>query len=185
MEFAAFVAGVGLGEIDAELGSAGGDVFFALVDEGTVEGNFFVGAFGDGGGHGGHEGLAAIGVDGVVAGVGGDGEGAGAGAFGEAGGDGEHDAIAEGDDGLLHGKLFVVAIGNFAAGFEKIGGEELVHETEGNRFVPEAEIGAVGFGEGDFAVVVLGAVIEADAGEHGAGGGGVVKGDDGIHPAAH
>jgi hypothetical protein len=77
----------------------GGDAGFVGGDEGSEELDAGVGAVFHGVGHGEHEGFAAIGVDGVVAGVGGDDESMGVAGFCEACGDGEHDAIAEGEGG--------------------------------------------------------------------------------------
>lgn len=88
VDFATFVAGPGVGEVDGEFGSSLCDVFFAEVDEGAEDGDVGVGAGGDGLGHGGEEVFATVGVDGVVAGVGSDDEAFGSDAFGVAGGDG-------------------------------------------------------------------------------------------------
>ncbi len=180
----AFVAGPGFGVVDVEAMAEGGDGGFVEVDEGAEEFDAGVGAFGHGGGHGVHEGFAAVGVDGVVAGMGGDDEGFGAAAFGEAGGDGEHDAVAEGDDGALHGFLGVMAVGDFAAGLKEVGGEELVDEGEWDDVVVEAaEVIAVPGGEGDFFGVVFGAVVKADGADDVVVLAGPVEGGDGIHAA--
>ncbi len=95
--------------------------------------------------------------------MGGDDEAVGALGFGEASGDGEHDAIAEGDDGLLHGFLFVMPVRDVAAGGEEVRLEVVGHEAEGDGGVVDAEVVAMPLGHGDFPGIVFRAVIEAEA----------------------
>ncbi len=182
--FASFITGPGLGEIDVQFRAAADDGGFVEIDEGAEELDFRVGAFFDRGGHGLHEVFAAIGVDRVVSAVGADDNAVDFEAFGESGGGGEHDAVAEGDDGLAHVFLGVVAFGNFAAGGEEIGGEEVADEAELEDFVGEVELLGVVDGEGDFAVVVFGAVIAGDDGRHLVTLDGVVERDGRIHSSA-
>lgn len=180
----AFVAGPGFAVVDVEAVAEPGDGGFVEVDEGAEQFDTGVGAFGHGGGHGVHEGFAAVGVDGVVAGVGGDDEGVRATTFSKAGGDGEHDGVAKGDDCALHGFLGVVAVGNLTAGLEEIGGEELVDEGKRNDVVVDpAEVIAMPGGEGDFFGVVLRAVVKADGADDFVVLTGPVEGGDGIHAA--
>ena len=74
VEVAAFVARPCLGEGDAQFGTAAYDVGLCPVDEGANELDLFPVGEADGGGHGIGELVAAVGVDGVVAGVGGVGD---------------------------------------------------------------------------------------------------------------
>lgn len=173
-----------MGVVDVEFGSACGDVFFAKRDEGAEDLDVGVGACGDGLRHGGEEVFAAVGVDGVVTGVGGDDEAFGADAFGEASGDGEEDAVAEGDDGALHVVFLVVAFGDVAAGLEEVALEELVHEGEVGGVEGDAGLLCLPAGHGEFFGVVLGGVVDAKAGDDiMAFRQGVPEGDGGVHTA--
>ena len=182
MEVVAFVAGPSVGEVDVEIATNGGDVFFANVDEGAQHLDVGVGAGGNGLRHGGEEVFAAVGVDGVVTGVGGDDEAFGADTFGKAGGDGKKDAVAEGDDGALHVFLLVVAFGDVSAGLKEVTFEESVHKGEVSGV--EGNSGLVGLpsGHGEFFGVVFGGVVDAEAGDHFVlGGEGMPESDGGIH----
>ena len=85
-------------------------------------------------------------------------------AFGETGGDGEHDAVAERHHRLLHGCRLVMPVGNLAPRPEQRGGEEPVNKVERDHLVRHPEGVCVLGGEGNFAMIVFGAVIEAQHG---------------------
>jgi len=78
------------------------------MDEGALELHGGVGAEAEGGGHGDHEAFAANRGRWRDRRLRGDDDGGGAAAFGQAAGDREKDAVAKGDDGLLHGSLRLV-----------------------------------------------------------------------------
>ena len=184
VNFSALVAGPGAGEVDAQFVAAGGDVFLAHGNEGAHQFEIDVGALLDGVGHGLHEFLPAVGVDGVVSRVGGDDEAVGFTAFSEAGSDGEHDAIAEGNHGGFHVGFLVVAFRDVAPGLEEVGFEEVVDEVEFDGLVRDAELLTVPGCKGDFAVVVFRPVVEGNSGGDFVLPGGVVEGGDGVHAAA-
>ena len=85
-------------------------------------------------------------------------------AFGETGGDGEHDAVAERHHRLFHGRRLVMPVGNLTSRPEQRGGKEPVHKVERDHLVRHPEDVRVLGGEGNFAVIVLCAIIEAQHG---------------------
>lgn len=105
-------------------------------------------------------------------------------AFRVAGGNRQHDAVAERDDGLLHGFLGVMSIRYVAAGLEEVRFEEFIHESQGNRVMRNTLSLGMDSGKGDFAGVVLRPVVERKAFDHFVVEQGVVKGGDRIHAAA-
>jgi len=102
----------------------------------------------------------------MIAGMRGDDHGLRTGAFGETGGDGEHDAVAERNDGLFHRFLGMVAVRNRAAGAEQIGFEKTVHEIQRDDMMGDSMAHRMQFRERDLAGVVLGPIVEGQAGEH-------------------
>ena len=111
----ALVAGPGHAVVHAEAGADTGNASLVQADERPQQFDARVGALGHGDGHAQHEGLAAVGVNGVVAGVRGDDQRLRAAALGQAGGDGEHDAVAKGHHRALHVFLRVMPVRDLAA----------------------------------------------------------------------
>ena len=120
----------------------------------------------------------------MIARVRGDHQALGADAFRVAGGDGEHDAVAERDDGLLHRLFRVMALRDVAAGLEKVGFEQAVHEIERDHLMENAGPISVEFRKRNLARVVLRAVVEGQASGHLVRAEHLVKRGDRIHPAA-
>ena len=120
----------------------------------------------------------------MIAGVGGDDHAIGCDAFGESRCDGQHDAVAEGHDGLFHRLLGVVAIRNPAAGSQKIGFEQAVHEIERDGVMGDAVSIRMEFSKRNLAGVVFRAVIEGQAGNDVMGCKRLVKHGHRIHTAA-
>lgn len=140
----AFVAGVGVLEGDAKVFAKKGDVALGEVAERGEHADAFVGAGLDGGVYGRNEAGAAIGVDGVVAGVVGDEDGVKAVAFGKAGGHGKHYAVAERHDGALHIALVIFPVGDRLSTLEDAALEILPYEFQGNNHMPDSQPLAVG-----------------------------------------
>ena len=184
MRFSADITGPGGGVVHTEFGSAAGDAGLGHGDEGADDFHFRVGAEADGVGHGFHEVLAAVGIDRVVAGVGGDDEAVRFQAFRKSGGDGEHDAVAKWHDGPFHRLLFVVSLRNFTTRLQQVGREHLANESQPDFPVRHTQSGCVVRGEGNLAVVVFGPVVKADGADDFVTPMGLVKRGDGIHPAA-
>ena len=105
---------VGLGE-----GSVGGEYLDAVV-----------GAMLHGCRHGVDKRLAAVGVDGVIAGMVGNHNSVQAVALSDSTGDGQHDAVAEGHDSCLHVFVIVVALGDSIGALEQCALEVAMHEVE-------------------------------------------------------
>ena len=162
MFFAAFVAGVGEGVVDAEFLAAEGDVAFGDVAVGGDDADAVVGAGPGRTVEGFHEFGTAVGVDGMVAGVVRDHDGVQVAAFGQARGDGEHNAIAERDDSGFHVVIGIGALGDLASGEEEVAAEVFADEIEGYDQVGNAEDAAILFRTGDFPGVVLRTVVEGD-----------------------
>ena len=156
----AFVAGVGVGKVDPEGGTGGGDFCLGVVDEGAQDLELGVGAEMDGVCHGGHEVFSAIGVEGVVAVVGGNDDGFRAVAFRDTGGDGQEDTVAEGDDGLLEVFLCVVAGGDGICAAEQGAGEMLRDGGDVYLMIGDAEMLCLPACAGELASGVVAAVIE-------------------------
>jgi len=113
VEIAAFVAGPGLSEGHAELGTAAHDVGLCPIDERADQRDLFpVGQF-DGHSHGVGKLVAAVGIDGVVARVGGVGDLLSFNREGVPGRNREKDHVPIGHDGALHRFLGVVPLGDF------------------------------------------------------------------------
>lgn len=113
---AAFVAGPGLGKGHPQFGAAAHDIGLGPIDEGADELNGGPVSEADGLGHGVGEGVAAVGVDCVVAGVGRVGDLPGLDGEGVASGERQEDHIAVGHHGALHRLLGVVPLGHFDLG---------------------------------------------------------------------
>lgn len=184
MDLATLVAGPGLGEVHPQFVPSGGDVLLSYGNEGADHLDPRVGALTNRLGHGSHELLPAVRVNGVIPRMRGDDEPLGPPALGKSGGDGEHDAVSERDDSGLHGGLLVVSVGDLSSRSEEIGTEEFIHESKGDGLVRDPEKPCLVLGKGDLLVVVLGAVVEADGTQDLVLPGGMVKGDDGIHSSA-
>lgn len=135
VEVAAFVARPCLGEGHAELGTAAYDVGLCPVDEGANELDLFPVGEADGDSHGIGELVAAVGVDGVVAGVGGVGDLVGPDREGVASGDGEEDHVSIGHNGAFHRFLGIVPLGDldFGGGQATSGEERLNRGKVGGR----------------------------------------------------
>ncbi|SPE56927.1 hypothetical protein SBV1_260022 [Verrucomicrobia bacterium] len=179
---AAFVTGPGFREIHPELMTAPGYLGLRTVDERAEDFDVGVRSEADRIGNRPHEILTAVRVDGVVAGVGRDDESLGLDRFGKAAGDREHDPVPERDNSLLHLSLFVMALGNGAARFEQVGLEKLAHKIEWDDPVRNSQPLAVEGREGDFLVVVFGAVIEAERADDLVSCVGFVERGDRVHP---
>ena len=112
MNVAALVAGPCFLKGQAEFRAAAHDVGFGPVDEGAAELDRAPVAESDGFGHGVGKFVAAIGVDRVVAAVGGVSDLFGADREGVPGGDGEQDHVSIRHDGGFHRLLGVVPFGD-------------------------------------------------------------------------
>lgn len=77
------------------------------VDERAQDAQAGIGSQANGFRHGGHEFLPAVRIDAMVPGMGRNDELLRPAAFRNPGGDGQEDAVAEGDDGLLH-QFFII-----------------------------------------------------------------------------
>ena len=178
------IAGPGSGVVDVEFMPQTGNRRFVQSDEGAKQLDPGVSAFTHSGGHGLHEGLPAIWVNGMVTSVGRNQEAIRTPAFRESGGDREHDGVAERHDGTLHGLLRVMSVGDGVAGLQKVGCEELIDEGQRNDVVPQtAEMVAVPRSECDFPLVVLGAVVKTDRANDLVMAPGPIKRRDGVHAA--
>ncbi len=149
-----------MGVIDSEFRAAFRDGGLVHGDERSEQADAGIGPPLHGIAHGEHERLAAIRIDRVIAGMRGDDHRFRADAFGKPGGDGEHDAVAEGHDGLFHRFPGVVAFRNLAAGAQEVGFEKPVHEIERYGFMGQAEMSGMPCGAGKLAGVVFRAVVE-------------------------
>ena len=183
VEFAAAVAGVGVGEIHTELGAGGGYFCLGAGDEGAQNLQIRVGAVGNGGRHGCHELLPAVGVDGVVATVGGDDQSFCTLAFGDAGGNGQKNAVAEGDDGLFHVLLGVVAGGNGICPAQQGAFQMRRDGTQVDFVVGHAAVLSLPAGAGQFSGGVVAAVVEGKGADHLVVAQRPVQGGGGIQPA--
>ena len=154
------------------------------ADERAGEADARIGTEADGCVHRVHERRPAIGVDGVVAGVGGDGDRARTDALGESGGDGQQDAVAERHHGAAHRAIGVMAVRDLAARHQEIGGQQPAEAAQIHHLVADAEGGGLRPRQRQLAVVVLGPVVEAQCGGDPARRVLVVEQGGGIHPAA-
>lgn len=183
VEVAAAVAGVGVGKINTKLVAEGDNLPFAEVDEGTQDFQLGVGAKADGAGHGLHEVLPAIGVDGVIPGVGGDDNARGAVAFRNASGHGQKDAVAEGNDGLFHVFRGVVfrgdGIGTAQQGAVQVRG----NGGDVNLMVGDAEMFRLPAGAGEFMAGVVAAVVKCQGSGYLVVPAGPMESGGGIQPA--
>lgn len=109
-----------------------------------------------------HEVFAAIRVDRMVPGMSRDDQALSFNGFCEPASNGKHNPVSEWDDGLLHGLLLIMTVGNRPAGFEEIGFEELANKFKPDDVVRDTEVLGVRSGERDFLVIMLGAVVEAE-----------------------
>ncbi len=180
MKKAALVAGPGAGVVDLEFRASTNDGCFVHGHEGAEELDLGIGAGLDGLGHGVEKILTAIGIDGVISGMGGDGDSFGFDTFRVACGEGEENSVTERNDGFFHRLLFVMAVGDFAAGFKQIGFESLRKEGERHDLILNAEEATLVGGTGKFAGVMFGPVIKAEGGDHLFRGGHVMKDGDRI-----
>ena len=101
-----------MGEINPEFGTDGGYFLLTVGDEGPQNLQVRIGSQRDGACHGGHEILAAVGVEGMVSPMCGDDDTLCALAFRNTGGYGKKDAVAEGDNGLFEVVLCVIRSGD-------------------------------------------------------------------------
>lgn len=184
MDLTTLVAGPGLGEVHPKLVPPGGDVLLPDGDEWAKHLDSHVGALPDRLGHGCHELLPAVRVDGVIPRMGGDDQPLGLAALGESGGDGEHNAVSERDHGGFHGRLLVVPIRNLATGLEEVGGKEIVHKVQSDSLMGNTKQPSMVPGEGNLAVVVLRAVVETDGPHDLVFPGSMVESYDRVHSSA-
>ena len=112
---ATLVARPGAGVVDFQFNSSADNGGFIHRDERAQKFNFCVGSFFHGLGHRGEEVFSAVGVDGVITSVSGNGNGIGAKTFGVACAEGKKDSISKRDNGFLHRLFFVVTVGNYSA----------------------------------------------------------------------
>ena len=180
---AAAVAGVGVGEVLTELGAGGGYFRLGAGDEGTQNLQIRVGAVGDSGRHGCHELLPAVGVDGVVATVGGDDQPFGTLAFGNAGGNGQENAVAEGDNCLLHVLLGIAAGGNGIRSAQQGTFQMRRDGAEVDFVVGHAAVLSLPAGAVQLAGGVVAAVVEGKGADHLVVAQRPVQGGGGIQPA--
>ena len=134
-------------------------------------------------GHGKKKGLPAVGVDGVIARMSGNGYGIGPEAFRIAGGKGEKNAISERNDGFFHRQLLVMAVGDFAPRFQEVGLEGFGQKGQRHDLVLNAEAAALIGGTGEFPGVMLGSIVEAECGHDLFSGGHVMEDGDRIQPS--
>lgn len=166
VQLAAAVAGIGVGKVNTELCADGGDFCLGVGDEGTQDLQMGVGAVRDGCGHGSHEFLAAVGVEGVVASVGCNDEPGGAFAFGNACGNGQEDAVAEGNDGLLHVLFCVVGGGDGIRPAEQGAFQVGRNGAQVNFVVRHAAMPGLPAGTGEFPFRMVAAVVEGKGADH-------------------
>lgn len=183
MEKTALVAGPCAGVVDLEFGSATDDGCFIHRYKRAQEFDVGVSTGIDRLCHGVEKGFPAIGIDGVVAGVRRDGHGFGADAFGIAGSERKKNAVPKGDDSLLHRQLFVMAIWDFASGFQEVGFKCFGQKSERDDLVLNPEAAALVGGAGKFSGVMFRSVVEAEGGHDLFGGGHVVKDSYGVEAA--
>ena len=183
MEKTALVARPGAGVVDFEFGSATDDGCFIQRYKRAQE--FYVGVSTgiDRLCHGVEKGFAAIGIDGVVAGMRRNGHGLGSNAFGIAGGERKKNAVSKGDDSLFHRQLFVMAVWDFASGFQEVGFKCFGQKSERDNLVLNPEAAALVGRAGKLPGVMLGPVVEAEGGHDLFGGGHVVKDSYGVEAA--
>ena len=94
------------------------------------------------------------------------------------------DAVAEGDHGAFHVFFFVVTFGDVTAGFEEVTLKKIVHEGEVGCVKGDACLLGLPAGHGEFLGIVLGGIVDAEAGNDlVALLKGVPEGDGGIHAA--
>ena len=86
--------------------------------------------------------------------------------LGETRGDRQHDAVTERHDGAAHRFVGVVPVGNLPAGLQQIGREQLSDEIQRDRPVRHPELARLRDGEWNLALVMLGAVVEAQRRPH-------------------
>lgn len=184
MRVSAFVTGPSGGKIDTELGSAPRDGGFVEVDEGADEAHLGVGTALHGGIHCLHEIFPAIGVDGVVTGVGGDDDTGCSLAFGETGCNREHDGVSKRDDRLLHGRFLVVAFWDRSGSSKQLGIKVVGDETQRELNVGHVGEAAMQGCERKFSRVMSRPVVEAQRGDDLHARASVVEGGHGIHPSA-
>jgi hypothetical protein len=180
MEKTALVAGPGAGVVDFEFGSATDDGCFIHRYKRAQEFDVGVSTGIDRLCHGIEKGFPAIGIDGVVAGMGRNGYGFGADAFGIACGERKKNAVPKGDDGLFHRQLFVMAIWDFTSGFQEVGFKSFSQKGEWNDLILNPQASALVGGAGKFSGVMFCSVIETEGGHNLFGGGHVMENGYGV-----
>ena len=184
MDLTPLVAGPGPGKIDTQLCAFSGNASLVHGDKGTQQSDPRVGSGPDRLRHRGKEVLAAVGVDRVVAGMRCNHDAFRIATLGESGSNREHDTVAERNYCPLHRLLLVVSLGDVTPGFQKIRRKLLGNETERGDTVGNPRLRTVPGGHREFPRMMLGPVVEAQAGDHLMHAKGVVEGGDRIHPAA-
>ena len=178
-----FVAGPRFAEVDTEVVAESRNGGLILVDEGAQQFHAGIRAFTHRSGHAVHEGLAAVGIDRVVATVRSNDQRPGSPALGDAAGNSEHDAVAKRDDGALHRPLFVMTIRNVTTALEKVGGKQFIHKRQRHCVMPDIQMTTVPSREANFLVIVLRAVIKTQRTQDIVMPLRPVKRGDGIHAA--
>ena len=164
---AAFVARPCFAVVDAEGFAFSGNVALGEAGVGSMDFDVGVCAIVHGLAHGGDEGGAAVGIDGVVAAMIGYHHTFQSSTFGNATSDGEHDAIAKRYNGRSHVLCCIMPLGNGGCAFEQGGFEILVHESKRNGDMRNAQPFAVHFCQRYFTSIVVAAIVERDAKRYG------------------
>ena len=119
MLLTAFIAGVGLRIVDAQVGTDAADVSLGDVGVRSLYFNVGVGAMLHSLRHRTDEVLAAVRIDGMIAEMVGNKHTVEPTALSHSASDGKHDAIAERNNGRLHVLLSVIALGNGVGTFKQ------------------------------------------------------------------
>ena len=160
MNVFALVAGPGFGVVDSKELSTASDVSLGNLRVGSVDGDFRVGARGNGRRHIVDEFLSAVRVNVMVAKVVRHHHLRKATAFGKTCRHGKHNPVAERHHGRLHVFVRVVPFGNRVRTRQQRRRKIVVHELQRNRDVRNPEPFAVEARKGDFLVVVVAAIVK-------------------------
>jgi hypothetical protein len=87
-------------------------------------------------------------------------------ALGQAGGRSQHDAVAERNDRALHVRVRIMTLGNVAAAFQQVRSEQPADEIQRDDRVRHAGDLRLFRRQREFAVVVLGSVVETHGSPH-------------------
>ena len=162
MMLAAFVATPGLGVVEVEVLAFGGYLGFGEMGIRREQFDTVPRTEMDGVVHRFDELGAAVGVDGMVAGMVRQHDILKMVVFRNTGGYRKHDAVTEGYDGRFHVLVVVIAFGNGVCAGQEGRTEELLDERQADDLVRNTEPLAMQFGEVQFAVVMIAAVMEGE-----------------------